>query len=195
MSKPRAGDAQPGAAEYDAAVLEAVGAGDWLCVVELLAEVKLLKFRLPDTTVMAASRALCEGGQWGRGAGLLEDAILAGASCDDATLRSVIGACDAAATAVGDASTATRAAKAATGILDAVASTDDEAEAPGWARNAVARLLARAGDYDGAEAALDALMREEVAVEGRTFTVIAAELLRAGEGDRAEVVLECRDYL
>jgi len=151
--------------------------GSWLTVLELLAEVKLLRLDISQGARESATRACAAGDQWERALDMLGGLEAPAA----ATVAAVVAA-------VGQ----VRDAAAMSRLLAAVGPLLPEADR---LYGAIARHAARAGLLQEAYDITERLIRAETYIEESTFSTLALELVKAGEADMAEEVLEWKDYL
>mmetsp|Transcript_24037 Transcript_24037/g.62176 ORF Transcript_24037/g.62176 Transcript_24037/m.62176 type:complete len:243 (-) Transcript_24037:232-960(-) len=180
---------------YVTLLQDACQADDWLKAFELITEAKVLDLQLPTQALEAAVQALARGGQAQRSADLLNKLFEAEGSQPSAdTILAVLEAW-AVAKDAGQA-------KALLEVLEQRHLTGLEGTgALGRARNLVVRVLAATGNAWEAADMLDEYLKlqsqqdKQTLILFDTYSVVVHALVKIGEAERANEMLESRDYL
>lgn len=170
---------------YQSSLGSAEAAGDWVKTLEVLTEVRVLDIPLPDAALEVAARTLARGGQASRSADVVMQLVTTGAMPSGPTLHQVFVAL-----------AADRQAGKAEALLQLLSERGAPRAALTAGHNVVVRAVAQQ-DAARAYALLEALLApgSRVAVQQGTFFAVCYALVKAGEPDKADEVLEWRDYL
>lgn len=156
--------------------------------VEVITKTSMLKLALPHASTEAAIRIFSSGGQWQRSMSLYEGLCRQGHPPSQATTTALFGA-------LAQGNQLDLAEQLLKDLSSSSSSSASEGSDLTGPHNIVMRIVARQGDVKRASDMLDAALKADAfRVEGETFNCIAIELMKAGEQEKAEEVLEMRDY-
>uniref|UniRef100_A0A7S0WM12 PROP1-like PPR domain-containing protein n=1 Tax=Chlamydomonas leiostraca TaxID=1034604 RepID=A0A7S0WM12_9CHLO len=169
---------------YAAQLHKAEESGDWLRAFEIMTEANALKMALPSPAVEGAIRTMAKGGQAARAMDLLSK--MQGHTPSEATVSALF-----AAFAAGKHADLARA------LLQELEKGGASPRLRSLAHNATIKTLARAGQAVAAYEALDVLVtnKQGLVVELDTYSSVCIELMKVGETEKAEEVLEWREFL
>lgn len=171
-------------ADYVSGIKDSEVKGDWVRAFELVTEARALKLELPNDTTESAVRTYLQGGQIAKGIEMFDSLVDSGYVPQSSTTVALVGAL-----------AKHKQAERAVQLLKQLSSSF----APGELSkvyNSTARVCARQGSLELANSLLEELMATEgIEAERETFDSLAVAYLAAGMDDKAELVLEYRDYL
>eukprot|EP00195_Chlamydomonas_chlamydogama_P011726 CAMPEP_0202911162 /NCGR_PEP_ID=MMETSP1392-20130828/54218_1 /ASSEMBLY_ACC=CAM_ASM_000868 /TAXON_ID=225041 /ORGANISM="Chlamydomonas chlamydogama, Strain SAG 11-48b" /LENGTH=188 /DNA_ID=CAMNT_0049601563 /DNA_START=71 /DNA_END=637 /DNA_ORIENTATION=- len=165
--------------------------GDVLRAAELFTEIRVLKLDLPQSGVEAGIRTYAASVQhWQRSLELFEDLLSKGCLPHADTTEAVF-------QSLSQSKQGTKAHQLLQRLADQAASSGAGRGGLSSAYNLVVRALAKEGALDSAVVLLEDMVASdgEVECERSTYAALANELIKAGQQERAEEVLEMRDYL